>query len=322
MLIGAGALALVLAVVAVAGNRAPTAESTQAGAAPSSAAPTTGSDAVLGFLNAVAASDAERALAYVEEVPADRSLLTDAVLKASSELAPMTEISIPTSNQDPNRIDATFKLGGRTHTRPFNVIEVDGTWKVSDGVTDLDVSYRQEPTLPMIVNGVRVTASSLSLAPGTYAFTTGSRWVSWGTSNQTVVADEYPLISSKIEPTLTKAGSEAVVSKTKKAFNSCLAQHKLRPSGCPNRLSDTNGIKVKESTVRWRVTKDPFRNAKISLDSSDPTSAEGSFYPDYRIKFTGTKDGSTGTVDSDVIGLTSFETVADLSKAEVTVKIG
>jgi hypothetical protein len=327
VLIGAGLLALVLVVVAVAvrGGTDEGAGSSPAGTSSTGAPPAAAkaSDAVQGFLEAVAANDAARALGFVDQAPEDTALLTDAVLQASSAQAPLGSISVPeVSDQYAYKVPATFSLGGKSYSRDFDVKDSGNGWKVSNGVTKVDVSYQRQETLPMIVNGVKVTSDELLVVPGTYTFTSGSKWVSWGTSNKVTFADEYPTLPFKIKPTLTKAGRDTVLAQTKSAFKRCLAQHKLRPKGCPNRINDTLGIKVKESTVRWRVTKDPFRNAKIDLDSSDPTSATGSFYPDYRIKFRGTKGGVTGTVDTDVIGLTSFETVADLSKAKVTVKIG
>jgi hypothetical protein len=324
VLIGAGALALILAVVAVAVNVGGRSDDTAGGGAGATSAPVAknASDAVQGFLEAVAANDAERALTYTDAAPADKTFLTDAALQASSKIAPLTAISVPpVTDEYAYKVPATFNLGDKTYARDFEVKKDGDTWKVGDGVSDVDVSYQRQRTLAMVVNGTKLTADTLSVLPGTYVFTTGSRWVSWGSKNVMTVAKSYPTLPTGIKPTLTKAGSDEVLAKTRAAFRSCLDQHKLRPKGCPNRINDTLGIKVKESTVRWRVTKDPFRNAKIDLDYSDPTVATGSFYPDYRIKFTGTKSGVTGPVDTDVIGLSSFEAVADLSKDKVTVKL-
>jgi hypothetical protein len=277
---------------------------------------------VQGFLEAVAANDAERALTYTDAAPADKTFLTNAALQASSTIAPLTAISVPpVTDEYAYKVPATFNLGDKTYARDFDVKKDAVGWKVTDGVSDIDVSYQRQQTLAMVVNGTTLTADTLSVLPGTYVFTTGSKWVSWGTKNVLTVADQYPTLPTGINPTLTKAGSGEVLAKTRSAFKSCLAQHSLKPSGCPNRLFDTSGIKVKKSTVRWRVTNDPFRNARFDLDSSDPTVADATFYPDYRIKFTGTKDGRTGSIDSDVIGLDSFRAVADLSKSTVTVKL-
>ena len=323
VLIGAGALALVLAVVAVAVNLGGRDDSADGGSS-SSTAPEASkpSDAVRGFLEAVAANDSARALGYVYKPPSDTTFLTDAALQASSKIAPMTDISVPEVDQmSAATVPATFSLGGKSYTREFTPFRDGDNWKVYDGVSEVSVGSRRAQTLPMLVNGTEVDADSVFIVPGTYVFTSGSKWVSYGSSNKLVATEQYVSLPQDLQPTLTKDGSKAVVSKTKAAFESCLKQHKLKPKGCPNRIDDTRGIKVQESTVRWRVTSDPFRNAKIRLDTSDPTVAEGTFYPKYRIKFRGSQNGRTGTVDSDVTGLYSFSTVADLSKSAVSVKL-
>lgn len=324
VLIGAGALVLVLALVAVAvgvGGSTGAGSSTP-GTSPSPARAAKPSDAVQGFLEAVAANDAERALGFTDEVPTDKTFLTDGVLRASSALAPMTAISVPeVDDPDAYRVSATFDLGDRSYSRDFTVTRSADGWKVSEAVSDLDVSAYRQAALPMMVNGVLVADDTVSVLPGTYVFTTGSRWVTWGAKNKVTVSEQYLSAGLGIEPTLTKAASKEVVAKTKAAFNACLDQHKLKPKGCPNHIDDDSGIKVKESSVRWRVTKDPFRNAKIDLDVDDPTIAEGTFYPDYRIKISGTKGGRRVSGETSVTGISSFTTTADLSKDTIKVKL-
>jgi len=226
----------------------------------------------------------------------------------------------PVTDEYAYKVPASFSLGDRGYSRDFGVKKDGAGWKVTDGVSDIDVSYQRQQTLPMVVNGTTLAADTLSVLPGTYV-TTGSTWVSWGSKNVLTAAERYPTRPTGINPTLTKAGSSEVLTKTKAAFRSWLAKHELKPSGCPNRIADTRGIKVKESTVRWRVTSDPLRNARVTLDGGDPTVADATFYPDYRITFTGSQNGRTGKVDSDVTGLESFRTVADLSKSTVKVKL-
>ena len=135
------------------------------------------------------------------------------------------------------------------------------------------------------------------------------------------VSDQDVFMPSGFRPTLTKAGSAEALSKTKAAFKACLAKHDLKPSGCPNYITKTNGIKVEESSVRWRLTNNPYRNAEFALSTSDPTIAEATFYPDYRIKLKGTQSGRTVSGESRVTGLSSFDARADLSKGKVSVKL-
>ena len=326
VLIGAGALALVLAVVAVAvnlGGRDDSADGSGNGGTTQPTQATKPSDAVQGFLDAVAANDSARALGYLYEQPSDTTFLTDEALAASNKIAPLSAISVPEVKElTTDGITASFTLGDKTYSHKFTPFRDGDDWKLYDGVSEVSLSGRRAESLPMLVNGTKVTADSLFLAPGTYEFTSSSKWISYGSSNRLVVgATDYPRLADGFRPTLTKAGSAAALSETKSAFKTCLGKHELKPKGCPNHVDRLNGIKVKESTVRWRVAKDPFRNAKFRLDYSDPSTAEANFYPQYRIKFQGSKDGRSGTVDSPVIGAGSFSAIADFSGSDVKVKL-
>lgn len=61
----------------------------------------------------------------------------------------------------------------------------------------------------------------------------------------------------------------------------------------------------------------PPREVPPRLD--DPTVAEARFYPEYRSKAETRASGET--VDTNIIGLTGFTSVADLSKDKVTVEL-
>jgi hypothetical protein len=55
-----------------------------------------------------------------------------------------------------------------------------------------------------------------------------------------------------------------MISETRKALNKCLRVRALAPRGCPFAASAA-GYTITRSTLRWRLTNSPFRNAEVRL---------------------------------------------------------
>lgn len=280
------------------------------------------SDAVRGYLEALAAQDAEKALGYLDEPPADTTLLTRPVLAASAEKAPLTAVDVPeVADELTSRVPARYRLGEQAVSDEFSVTKDSGSWKLRRAVTEFDLSYQRDETLPMKINGVAVEADSVSLFPGAYAVTTDSRWVTYGDTASFTLTGPSDHDVPRLTPTLSDAGRTAFLEATRSAFQKCLAKRELQPADCPNRLYLRPGQKVTASSIRWSVTTDPFKNARVTLDSSDPTVAEASFYPRYRFKAKGSQDGRSVRFDGGVMGLFSFRSTADLSGDTVQVDL-
>ncbi len=318
-----------IAVAALAGRDRPVAVSpTDPGGSgpasgPASAPATTKpSDAVRGYLEALAGNDADRALSYLEDQPADRTFLTRAMLEASSKQAAISGIDVPeVTDKYTYRVPARYTIGDQAVTEDYSVSEAGGTYKLSRAVTEFDLGYQRDETLPMLINGVPVRTDKVSLFPGTYAFTTDSKWVTYGDKAKITLTGPSDYDSPRLTPTLNSAGKAAFVQATKAALDTCLQQRKLAPAGCPNKIALRTGQKVTQSTIRWSLTNDPFKNARVTLDSTDPTVAEATFYPKYRFRATGSTNGRSGRFDGEPIGLYLFRSAGDLSGDTVKVKL-
>jgi len=326
----AGAALLLIVVVALAalsgrddetagGTSGPSSDPAGSASAPAAAKP---SDAVRGFLEAVAANDGEKAAAYLEDPPADKTFLAREVLEASAKKGAITDIDVPeVTDKYAYKVSASYRVGEEQVSDDYSVTGSGGAWKLSRALTAIDLSYLRDETLPMLINGVEVTTDEVSLLPGTYAFTTKSRWITYGDKAQVTLTGPSDYDSPRLTPTLNPDGKAEFLERTKAAFEKCLDQHKLAPKGCPNRLDLRSGQKVDQSTIRWSLTNNPFRNARVTLDSSDPTAAEATFYPRYNFKARGSVDGRSATFDGAPIGLYSFRSTGDLSGDKVTVKL-
>jgi hypothetical protein len=120
---------------------------------------------------------------------------------------------------------------------------------------------------------------------------------------------------------LTEDAEAAFLKATRAALEKCLDQRELAPSGCPNRLEARDNQEVEEKTVRWSLTNNPFKNARVTLDHQDPSVVEGTFYPKYNFKAEGTVDGRRARFDGPPIGLDSFISTGDLSGDRIEVEL-
>jgi hypothetical protein len=281
IIVGAAALAVILiAVIAVVvatsgrpasnpqggqGTAGQQTKPSQGGAQPTSRP----SDAVSAYLQAVAAGDATAALSYAADPAPTGQLLTNEVLAASLKRAPLTGIDVPVvEDQSAKSVSASYTLGSSDVSESFDVVKVGDMWKIGRAVKDLDISVLVSGSVPVKINGVKVTDESVAVLPGSYAFTTGQPYVGYGSKNVVLVKSPYVEADTyQIQSQLTKAGKKAVISATKKSFNKCLHQHSLNPSNCPQKFNSK--YSYKKSTITWsRSGRDPFRKPAVSFSEN------------------------------------------------------
>jgi hypothetical protein len=227
------------------------------------------SDAVTAYLQALAAGDAVAALSYAADPAPTGRLLTNEVLAESRERAPLTEIQVPVvEDQSAKSVSATYTLGDSTVSESFDVVKVGDSWKLSRAVKDLDLSFIADGSVPVKINGVKVTESSVAVLPGSYAFTTGLPYVGYGSKNVVLVKSPYVEADTyRIQSQLTKSGKKAVISATKKSYNKCLDAHSLNPKNCP--MNFDSKYKYDKSTITWRQAgDDPFRKSEVTFSGT------------------------------------------------------
>jgi hypothetical protein len=227
------------------------------------------SDAVAGYLQALAEGDAAAALSFAADPAPTGPLLTDEVLVESGERAALTEIQVPVvEDQNATSVSATYTLGNSAVSESFDVVKVGDTWRLSRAVKDLDLSFIVTGPVPVKINGVNVDQESVAVLPGSYAFTTGLPYVGYGSKNVVLVKSPYVGADTyRIQSQLTKAGKKAVISATKKSYNTCLDAHSLSPKNCPMNF-DTK-YSWNKSTIAWRQAgNDPFEKAKVTFSGT------------------------------------------------------
>lgn len=229
------------------------------------------------YLQAVAAGDADAALALAQTKPLTRDFLTDEVLKASKEIAPITNIQVGQADSEYDTlIPATFRLGDQTITEDFSVVQSGSGYRLRDAATELDLTNLRSETLPMLVNGKEVTQDKILVFPGAYRFTTGSQYVDYGTENVVYVKsnNDYTAHVYELQPTLNAAGRKAFTQAVEQSTMACLRKHELAPHNCPNHASNSQSYRIDKASIRWTLKKkDAFANLKPSLDYDNPAVA-------------------------------------------------
>ena len=278
------------------------------GSVPSTSAPPTSappaekaSDAVSGYLNALAAGDVAGALSYAADPVTAGPFITGTVLAESAKRAPLTNINVtPVDDENATLVPATYRFGDTDVVEEFDVVKLGDIWKLTRVVKTVELGVSRNPSVPMRINGVKVSSNTVDLLPGSYAFTTGLPFISYGSDNVVLVkspsadADVYSLSAR-----LSTAGKKAIRSAAKSSYRKCLRSNDPRPKGCP--FSWTNAAhKYRKNTVKWTQTGgDPFDKAKFGYGNG-----EASVSVPLRVKLSGscTFSGNSGTCSGTVTG--------------------
>ena len=139
-------------------TQAPTSSASNPASQDPTAAPagSLASDAVRGYLKAIAAGNAKAALAYAAEPQPQSSLLTNAVLAESRRRAPITAINVPTvDDQAASTVTATYKIGSTSVSHAYQVQRTaNDQWKLASVTAVVEIDYH--PAAGMKINGAKL----------------------------------------------------------------------------------------------------------------------------------------------------------------------
>ena len=227
--------------------------------APSSSTP---EEAVQGFLDALAAGDATKALSYASDQPTDLTFLTDDVLKAMVAAHPITGISVKIEDSGSTYAygTATYSLGGHRVSWSVDVDKFDDAWMLTDvtGTTDLT---ELGDSVNVSIYGVSVTnPSSVVLFPGQYDLVADNGMVSFA---EPLVVEQPRAAGNvyELKPALSADATKKIIQLAEAKLKDCLAQKALVPKGCGFGISDTSGYTVNTSTIKWSLAS---RSKKMS----------------------------------------------------------
>ncbi|WP_460782798.1 nuclear transport factor 2 family protein [Microbacterium tumbae] len=239
----------------------------------------TAGDVVENYLTAISEGDAEAAMEYIDPY-GDEDLLTDEVLKASLELAPISGIEIGEYDEDryDSTVPVTFSIGETTVEREFDVYNYDDDWQISDGVTSVYLPSGFEG-LGLTINGVEAPESAY-VFPGTYEFAVDNEAFAFegGASVFTIADDEDTEELWELTPVLSESGITTFQTLVKDAINECVAMKTLStPCGWDISDIDLSGATPIEGTVTRTLTAD----GKSALENLTPEYYSGTTVTTY-----------------------------------------
>jgi hypothetical protein len=284
-LIGGGALAVLLVIVLIAvaivrggNNEAAGPGGNGGGGGASAPAASKPSDVVKSYLDALAAGDAEAALGLMSDAPSDTSLLTNEVLQASIDIAPITEVSVPeVTDEYAYSVQASYKMGDKAVNAEYRVDNSSGSWLMQDAYYELNVGSSSKG-LPLTLNGQPVEADELYIFPGSYELDTTQEYLSLGDDASFMVQhpDDYEA-TPQIEVALDSSGQEMYSKKVNASAVKCLTSKKLK-AGCGLDVpAEDNGYKIKDGSVDRTAdstTKSELKNVQGRVGYDTPTVIE------------------------------------------------
>jgi len=219
----------------------------------------------------VAAGSASGALSYAVDPVTTGPLLTDQVLAQSRRRAPLSGIEVPpVDDEQATTVTAAYRLGGTAVHTVFDVVKVGDEWKLAEVVKRVDVGLSRAKSVPMLVNGVKVSGNTVNVLPGSYAFSTGLSTISYGSKSVVLVKGPTDYVDTyAVKAQLSKSGKKAAVAATKKSYAKCLKSDDARPKGCPNRWTNSSQ-KYDKNSVTWKQRgRNPFRRVTVTYFGGD-----------------------------------------------------
>jgi len=313
LLIGliAGAVAVVLVIAGVAAVFL-TQKATPASTEPDKVTKSTA--ALQGYLQALAAGNADKAKQYAMTPPADSPLLTNDFLAASVAKNPITEIQVDPQNDSGTsaHLAASYKLGGTLVQGNYQLTKVAKLWRLNQVITTVD-RPTYWGTLGVTINGTTAPTSQLSFFPGVYQLGTGTSLLAFEQPAFTVDGPgDHVSGFSSTQPALTDAGKKAMIAKSQEWLTQCLAVQDTNPKDCGMNTPLPDGATLAPGSLKRVVDSTaPFADATPRVSYDDPKKITLSSYVTVKITAADTAgntySGSTsvssavGTIDGETI---------------------
>lgn len=258
----------------------------------------TASSSVEAYLTAISEGDAETALEYVDPY-GDKSLLTDEVLKASNELAPITDIVVEESDSGSyeSTVTATFSVGGETVERDFTVYSYSDEFQISDGLSSVSLSYFNG--LGLTVNGVEPEDEYSYVFPGTYQLALAYEQFALDSDSDTfqIIEPDDAEVFYDVRPVLTEDGEATFRELVTAAIQECVAMKTLT-TPCGMDVTDIELDGGAYTPVDGTVTRTlesgwekEIADMEISVDYSTPTLVSSWDTPSVDMTLQGDKGG-------------------------------
>ena len=270
--------------------------------------------ALQGYLEALAAGNADKAKQYATNPPADSPLLTNDFLAASIAKNPITEIQVDPQNDSGTsaNLTASYKVGGTLVQGNYQLTKVAKLWRLNTVVATVD-----RPTfwgtVGVTINGTTAPTSQLSFFPGVFQLGTGTSLLAFDQPTFTVDSPgDHVAGLSSTGPALTDPGKKAMVAKSQEWLTQCLAIQDTNPKDCGMNTPLPDGATLAPGSLKRVVdTTAPFADATPRVSYDDPSKITLSSYVTVKITAADTAgntySGSTSVTSA--VGTIKGETI-------------
>jgi hypothetical protein len=231
--------------------------------------------AAVAYFQAVAAGDAEAALALAWDEPADLAFLTDSALAAALAGHPITSVTAGAVNAAGERtwVEVAYDLGGDHVVAYVPLTERGGVWRLEHAAATLATTPLGAGTAGLTIDGAEVADSAVYLFPGVYRLGTANPLYAFSRTELTVQEpSDWATFGGEL--TLSEAGQAALREATEDWLDHCLEPGVLNPEGCGFHINVPDGGIV-ESTLAWTVTT-PLGGTGFALDADNLAHATAS----------------------------------------------
>ncbi|MDQ6936775.1 MAG: hypothetical protein M3140_03555 [Actinomycetota bacterium] len=194
-------------------------------------------DVAVGYLQALAAGDADKALSYGSATP-DRTFLTSDILKKQQAIAKITAVNVVGSESRGSeaRVNMSYNFGSQAVTDYYALTKIKGKWKLQSTTASANVSSgRSIPGLTLF--GTKVASDTVTTFPGP---------LQWGSSDPNYEvkplgsADRFATSPgdsnfTSLQYQLSQAGTKTLSDAFTAKIAECLKIKTASAPGCPQR---------------------------------------------------------------------------------------
>lgn len=221
--------------------------------------------AVRGYIEALAAGNAEDALSFSATPPSDKTFLTDAMLASSNAINPIANVT-ETTPDNPGTIyvpiQASYTIGDQRVNTTFYVTKYDKYYMIDSEITsDVSMYFGLGSDGPALsLNGVSIPTSltSATLFPGTYNVTSDNALLEVTNGQFTVTDPSSYFSTSSMDVALTSDATAKFAAAAKNALSSCMNEKATLTScgfGADAPTSGGKTVNVDTNTIKWYFAK-------------------------------------------------------------------
>jgi hypothetical protein len=260
-------------------------------------------ETVQGYLEALARGDAEGALAYAADTPADKTFLTDEVLDEQIGEWPITDIRILSEDGIGNfgTVHVAVKFGEQVSDVTMTLDRVEDGWKLKAGAIKIEFppSMRDDAA----AKTVTLFGTAIDAGRPVYVF---PGWLDIGNTNPnlTQTSRQRPLLLDQLSGYQTSAwlsldysvsdsGRAAIRNAVKSTLERCATSRSLAPPNCPQRMRTTGLV---DGTAAWTWSQN-LDDLSISEYLTPELTVRVNGTTSYRVTADGTDGPTSGEVN-------------------------